>query len=110
MPFATSNSAKIHYSVKGQAPRTLLLIMGLGGHASEWGDTFLDALAAHYRVLTMDNRGIAQSQTLVEKWSLEDMASDVLAVLDAVGCERTLLAGTSMGGMIAQLVAAETPE
>jgi pimeloyl-ACP methyl ester carboxylesterase len=110
MPFANSHSAKIHYSVKGQAPRTVLLIMGLGGHANEWGDTFVDALAAHYRVITMDNRGIAQSASMTEKWTLEDMARDALAVLDAVGCERALVAGTSMGGMIAQLVAADAPE
>jgi pimeloyl-ACP methyl ester carboxylesterase len=110
MPFATSNSAKIHYSVKGEAPRTVLLIMGLGGHASEWGEAFVDALALHYRVVTMDNRGIAQSQTRVETWTLEDMARDALAVLDDLGCQRVLLGGTSMGGMIAQLVAADSPE
>jgi 3-oxoadipate enol-lactonase len=111
MPFANSNRAKIHYSVKGEPSRpTLLLLMGLGGHATEWGNPFVDALAAHYRVVTMDNRGIGESTSEVAEWSLEDMAQDALSVIDALHCREVLLGGTSMGGMIAQLVASIAPE
>jgi pimeloyl-ACP methyl ester carboxylesterase len=110
MPFANSDSATIHYSVTGSGSETLLLIMGLGGHASEWGEPFLSAFSAKYRVVCMDNRGVGASTTQVEAWTMQDMARDVCAVLDALGEQRVHLAGTSMGGMVAQTLAVEQPE
>jgi 3-oxoadipate enol-lactonase len=85
----------------------LLLIMGLGNHASEWGEPFLAPLSAKYRVVCMDNRGIGESQSQIEAFTMHDMVSDVVAVLDALGAPQVHLAGTSMGGMIAQHVAIE---
>jgi 3-oxoadipate enol-lactonase len=105
MPFAVTSNARLHYTISGEGEHTLLLLMGLGGHASEWGEPFLSRLRPHYRVVCMDNRGIGQSESRVDQWTLEDMAHDALAVLAATGCERGFVAGTSMGGMIAQLVA-----
>lgn len=102
MPHVTSHGARIHYEVEGAGPRTVLLIMGLGGHATEWGSAFPTALAQRHRVVRMDNRGIAASETDVAKWGMQDMADDARAVLDAVGVERAHVIGTSMGGMIAQ--------
>jgi len=110
MPFAQTETSTIHYTVTGQSEPTLLLIMGLGGHATEWGEPFLSRLRETFRVITMDNRGIAQSQTAVDVWTLDLMALDARAVLDAVGCDRAFIAGTSMGGMVAQLVALAEPE
>jgi 3-oxoadipate enol-lactonase len=110
MPFAKSDAATIHYTVRGQGKTTILLLMGLGGHASEWGDPFLDRLTAKHRVVCMDNRGIGQSESRVESWSLSDMAGDACIVLDAMGVPSAHVAGTSMGGMIAQTLALEHPE
>jgi pimeloyl-ACP methyl ester carboxylesterase len=110
MPFANSASATIHYSVTGSGSETLLLIMGLGGHASEWGEPFLSALSAKYRVVCMDNRGIGASTSQVEAWTMQDMARDAIAVLDALGEQQVHVAGTSMGGMVAQTLAVEQPE
>jgi pimeloyl-ACP methyl ester carboxylesterase len=110
MPFANSATAKLHYTVRGRGPDTLLLIMGLGGHASEWGDPFLDALAQKYRLVCMDNRGIGESETSVEAWTMQDMAVDACAVLDAAGVSSAHVLGTSMGGMVAQIVASEHPD
>jgi pimeloyl-ACP methyl ester carboxylesterase len=83
--------------------------MGLGGHASEWGSAFVTDLASDHRVVRMDNRGIAQSQTTEASWTMLDMAADVVAVIDALGLPSVHLVGTSMGGMISQLVAAQYP-
>jgi 3-oxoadipate enol-lactonase len=110
MPFANSDTATIHYTVTGSGPETLLLIMGLGGHASEWGEPFLSALSAKYRLVCMDNRGIGESQSRVEAWTMHDMARDAIAVLDALGASQVHVAGTSMGGMVAQTLALEHPE
>jgi pimeloyl-ACP methyl ester carboxylesterase len=109
MPFANAAGATIHYAAEGGGRDTLLLVMGLGGHASEWGGAFATDLASDRRVVRMDNRGIAQSQTSVTSWTMLDMAADVIAVVDALGLPSVHLAGTSMGGMVAQLVAAQYP-
>jgi 3-oxoadipate enol-lactonase len=106
MPFAQASGATIHYMVEGAGKDTILLLMGLGGHASEWGAVFVADLARDHRVVLMDNRGIEQSQTSAATWTMNDMASDALAVLDALGVARAQVVGTSMGGMIAQLLAA----
>ena len=110
MPFASSKSAILHYTVRGQSDDTILLIMGLGGHASEWGEPFLARLSENYRVLCMDNRGIGESKSNADSWTMEDMAADACAVLDAAGVASAHVLGTSMGGMIAQIVAAAYPE
>ena len=109
MPFANAAGATIHYTEEGGGRDTLILVMGLGGHATEWGTVFVSDLARDHRVVRFDNRGIAQSQTTVKSWTLEDMADDVRAVLDALGLARAHVLGTSMGGMVAQLVAARHP-
>lgn len=109
MPFATTPAATIHYAAEGGGRDTLLLVMGLGGHATEWGTAFVADLATDHRVVRMDNRGIAQSQTKASAWTMQDMADDAVAVIDALGLSSVHLAGTSMGGMIAQLVAATHP-
>jgi 3-oxoadipate enol-lactonase len=114
MPYAQSAGAEIHYTVSDPGARagdhTVLLIMGLGGNATEWGEVFPDALAQRFRVVRMDNRGIGQSKSQVAKWTMSDMARDALAVLDAVGVTQAYVVGTSMGGRIAQTIAIEHPE
>lgn len=109
MPVAQTATSHIHYSITGTGAQTVLLIMGLGGHATEWGEPFLSGLREHYRVVAMDNRGIGESLTSVPSWTLADMAQDASAVLDAISCERALVVGTSMGGMIAQRLALAAP-
>jgi 3-oxoadipate enol-lactonase len=109
MPFANASGATIHYAAEGGGRDTVLLVMGLGGHASEWGSAFVADLASDHRVIRMDNRGVAQSRTTATTWTMEDMAADVIAVVDALGLPSVHLVGTSMGGMIAQLVAAHYP-
>jgi pimeloyl-ACP methyl ester carboxylesterase len=110
MPFARALDAKIHYSVNGRAVEPLVLVPGLGGHASEWGESFLQQLEAEHQLICLDNRGIERSESEVDNWSMQDMANDVIAVLDALGIERAHLLGTSMGGMIVQTLAVTKPE
>ena len=106
MPFANGHGATIHYTEEGGGRETVVLVMGLGGHATEWGSVFVADLARDHRVIRFDNRGVAQSTTTAQSWTLEDMADDVCAVLDALGASRAHIVGTSMGGMVAQLAAA----
>ena len=106
---ARSAGAELAYSVEGSGPETVLLVMGLGARAADWGTRFPASLAEHYRVVQFDNRGVGRSSRAPAGYSLSDLAADAVAVLDAVGAARAHVVGISMGGMIAQLVALEHP-
>ncbi|MCC6216922.1 MAG: alpha/beta fold hydrolase [Polyangiaceae bacterium] len=107
---ARSGSERIAYRVLGDGARTWVLVMGLGGRAADWGEAFPHALAREGRVVLLDNRGTGASSQPDTPWSLEDMASDVLAVLDDLDLGRASVLGLSMGGMIAQELALAHPE
>lgn len=106
---------------------TILLIAGLGEDINAWGDDFVTALVAGgFRVITMDNRDVGQSsftkkpapavwrQALgmprQDAYALSDMAADAIGVLDQLGIGKAHLVGRSMGGMIAQTIAATVPD
>jgi 3-oxoadipate enol-lactonase len=110
VPHAKSGALDIAYSVEGTADETLLLIMGLGARSADWGREFPARLAEKYRVVRFDNRGTGASEKPKDAWTLEDMAADAVAVLDAVNAPSANVLGISMGGMIAQLVALGYPE
>lgn len=108
MPQATNGSASIAYDEQG-AGDPLLLIMGFATEAKWWAFQ-VPAFAAGFRVITFDNRGIGASVGPMDSISLEDMACDALAVLDATGVDRAHVVGISMGGAIAQHLALQAPE
>ncbi len=110
MELAHSKHADLAYSVEGAGEQTVLLVMGLGGRAADWGTRFAAQLAERYRVVRYDNRGVGQSPKAALGYSLSDLAGDAITVLDAVGAKQAHVIGISMGGMIAQLVALEHPE
>jgi len=105
---ATSPGARIAYEEHGEgAP--LLLIHGLGYGRWGWGPV-LAPLAERYRVLAFDNRGIGASSVPDGPYSARTMAEDAVAVLEAAGVGRAHVVGTSLGGMVAQALAADFPE
>ncbi|HVZ01049.1 MAG TPA: alpha/beta fold hydrolase [Dongiaceae bacterium] len=124
--------ARLHVQAvgDGRAP-PVLLIQGLGQQLIDWPGELIAALAANRRVILCDNRdaglsplfGPAADPALTESdfpesdgsaaagapYTLHDMAEDARAVLDRLGIERADVVGYSMGGMIAQILAAEHP-
>ena len=133
MPLAAIDDVTLDYEVRGEpgAP-AVLLVMGLGMPAAMWPDEFVRTLLDRgLRVVTFDNRDSGASTRLARlpvpnigaamtrammglrvtaPYSLTDMAIDAVAVLDAAGIDRAHLVGASMGGMIAQVVAALLPQ
>ncbi|MBP6789291.1 MAG: alpha/beta hydrolase [Candidatus Promineofilum sp.] len=116
--WAASGDVQIWYeriSPKGEAKGCILLLMGMGGDGLMWPPPFLRALVgAGYQVIRYDHRGTGMSDWMKE-WSskqpytLADMAGDAIAVLDALQVSQAHLIGLSMGGMIAQEVAIQSP-
>lgn len=105
---ARSNEVRLRYVVRGTGP-TVLFIMGLGGRAADWNDAFIGRLADRFETITFDNRGTGGSDHPDGEWTLEAMADEAMAVLDALGRPHAHVVGLSMGGMIAQLVALRHP-
>jgi 3-oxoadipate enol-lactonase len=87
----------------------VLLVMGLGMNATGWWRTVPVLAEAGLRVLTFDNRGVGRSGRPAGPYSVEMMADDAVAVLDAAGIDRSHVYGISLGGMIAQEIALRHP-
>ncbi len=110
----------------------IVLIMGLGMQLVAWPDAFCQGLVERgFRVIRFDNRdsGLSGKIHLKQRpnlllafaaawlklpvrapYSLNDMAGDTVGLLDALGIERAHIVGASMGGMIAQVIAARFPQ
>jgi pimeloyl-ACP methyl ester carboxylesterase len=113
MPRAKNGRVEIEYESFGDdRPETVILINGLGSQMTRWPVPFCEKLVARgFRAIRMDNRDTGLSSWLEgERYSIQDMAADVIAVLDAAGVRKAHVAGVSMGGMITQTVAIEHPD
>jgi pimeloyl-ACP methyl ester carboxylesterase len=91
-----------------RGPDPVLLIQGVGVIGGGWRPQ-IDGLAPHRALIWFDNRGIGESSLAGSTLSIEAMAADALAVLDAEGVDRCHVVGHSMGGVIAQQVALQAP-
>lgn len=116
MPHTISGGgARIHYEVthgKGSDPRTVVLVQGLGLSSRFWfeqPELLRDAPDGPRKIVVLDNRGTGRSDKPKGRYAIRTMADDVIAVLDAVGEQRAVIVGISMGGMIAQRVAMHHP-
>jgi pimeloyl-ACP methyl ester carboxylesterase len=105
-----SGDVELAYSVEGRGDETILLITGLSWRAADWGSQVPRALGERYRVVRLDNRGTGASSVAAQAFTLDDMADDAVAVLDAVGAATAHVVGISMGGMITQLMALNHPD
>lgn len=132
MASATANGVRLEFEVLGDpGGAVVLLIMGVGAPLTRWPDSLCEGLAAEgFRTIRFDNRDVGRSEKIdaaglpdmgalhaavVEgkppplAYDLGDMAADAVGLLDALGVDRAHVVGASMGGMIAQTVAARHP-
>jgi aminoacrylate hydrolase len=84
------------------------LIQGVGATGGAWRPQ-VDALKGSFRTLIFDNRGIGRSRPVRGPVSVEAMAGDARALMDAAGWESAHVVGHSMGGVIAQQLALDCP-
>jgi len=91
----------------------LLLVAGGGCQGIMWPKEFCEQLAQHFFVMRYDHRDVGLSSRIdfnENPYDLMDMTHDALTVLDHFGIKQTYVFGTSMGGVITQLLAAYFPE
>ena len=110
MPFLQHDSVRLYFEYEPAPPRPILVLANsLGTDLSMWS-TQMSAFAEHFSVLRYDARGHGRSSTPAGPYSLEALASDVLALLDALALPRVHFCGLSMGGMVGQWLALHAPE
>lgn len=89
----------------------LLLVNGYAATAADWDPTFLAELSKSFRVICPDNRGVGGSDLGdLNELTIDSMAADLEALLDALELERVAVAGWSMGGFVAQRLALRAPD
>lgn len=111
MPIAHNANVDIHYEILGSSGPVVLFIAGLGMRGEQWTPLSRALLGKGFRAIQFDNRDIGRSSRLDGvDYSVEDMATDTLAVLDAAGVEKAHVVGISMGGMIGQEMLLRFPE
>ena len=133
MSTITANGITLTYDTQGDPKAVpIVLIMGLGMQLIAWPEAFCRALVERgFYVIRFDNRDAGLSSTmdhlgtpnlplafvksllripLSSAYKLKDMADDTIGLLDALGIKKAHIVGASMGGMIAQIVAATHPQ
>lgn len=112
--YANSGDLSIAYTVRGSGPIDLLYVPGFVSHlgivfGNELALRFWDRLASFTRLIAIDKRGQGLSDA-GGAYTLENIAADAIAVLDAVGSRRAAVIGVSEGGTAATMLAAAYPE
>jgi pimeloyl-ACP methyl ester carboxylesterase len=109
---ASVNDVELCYETVGDSRQpALLLIMGLGFQLVQWPEEFCRRLVEHgFYVVRFDNRDAGRSTHFpAAGYTLADMAADAVGLMDALHIGRAHVVGASMGGMIAQVMAARYP-
>ncbi len=97
--YAVVDGLRIRYLESGRG-RPVVFIHGLGGRAEAWLPQ-LKSLSHIARAIALDLRGFGSSETPASTPTLTDYARDVIGVLDWLGVEKAVVAGSSMGGLVA---------
>lgn len=87
----------------------VIFLNHLAANLDNWDPRVVDGIASTHHVITFDNRGVGASEGKTPD-SIEAMARDAIAFIRALGFDKVDLLGLSMGGFLAQVIAAEEPE
>ncbi len=110
-PTQTVDVGGVQFAYRELGPSTgvpVVFLTHLAAVLDNWDPRVVDGIAAEHRVITFDNRGVGASSGSTPK-TIEEMASDAVTFIRALGFEQVDLFGFSMGGMIAQVIAQQEP-
>lgn len=108
MPRVAIADGEIHYEVTGEG-HPLVLAAGLSGMGRYWQPQ-IAAFASRFRVVTYDQRGTGNSDRVQRSFSIDRMAAELVALMDALKIERAHILGHSTGAAICQTIAIEQPQ
>jgi pimeloyl-ACP methyl ester carboxylesterase len=111
-PTSTVSVGGVDFAYRELGPATgvpVIFLTHLAAVLDNWDPRVVDGIAAQHRVITFDNRGVGASGGSTPN-TIEAMARDAVAFIRALGLEKVDLLGFSMGGMIAQRIAADEPQ
>src|SRR4051794_39372534 len=111
VPTQSLSAGDVTFAYRDLGPRTgvpLILMTHLAAVLDNWDPRVVDGLSAERRVIAFDNRGVGASSGSTPK-TIEEMARDAVTFIRASGLAKVDLFGFSMGGMVAQVIAAEHP-
>jgi pimeloyl-ACP methyl ester carboxylesterase len=111
-PTRTISVGGVDFAYRDLGPASgvpMIFLIHLAAVLDNWDPRVVDGIAAHHRVIAFDNRGVGASGGSTPD-TIEAMAHDAVAFIRALGFEKVDLLGFSMGGMIAQLIAADEPQ
>jgi 3-oxoadipate enol-lactonase len=107
MPKSNANGIQLYYEIHGEG-QPLVLISGLGYTMWQW-HRMVPFLEKHFQVITFDNRGVGQSDKPAGPYTAQLLAADTAGLLDALGIDKAVVMGHSMGGFIAQAMVLDFP-
>jgi 3-oxoadipate enol-lactonase len=108
MPKTKANGIELYYETYGDAGKPLVLISGIGYSLWEW-HCMIPLLKNRFQVIVFDNRGVGQSDKPAGPYSAQMLAADTAGLLNALGIEKAIVMGHSMGGFVAQAMALDFP-
>jgi pimeloyl-ACP methyl ester carboxylesterase len=111
-PTRTISAGGVEFAYRDFGPTTgvpVIFLNHLAAVLDNWDPRVVDGIATRHRVITFDNRGVGASSGSTPN-TIEAMATDAVAFIRALGLEKVDLLGFSMGGMIAQVIAAAEPQ
>lgn len=100
----------LHYTVEGPSDEPVLLLGSSLGTTSALWEPQLAALTSKLRVVRYDHRGHGRSPVPPGPYRLNELSSDVLAIVDSLGVDRFSIGGISLGGMVAMWIGAHVPD
>src|SRR5881394_3432512 len=110
-PTRTLSAGGVQFAYRQLGPDTgvpVVFLTHLAAVLDNWDPRVVDGIAAKHRVITFENRGVGASSGSTPT-TIEEMASDAVAFIRALGFDQVDLFGFSMGGMIAQVIAQDEP-
>jgi 3-oxoadipate enol-lactonase len=110
MPFATAGEYRLYYEITGDPGKPPILQFGGSLFGRQNFGFVNDGFRESFHLISFDARGYGRSDAPLEPYSIEERADDGAALLEALGYERVLVHGTSMGGMVAIAFTAKYPE
>lgn len=110
MPHVKANGINIHYRIDGpDGGRPVLLSNSLASNLHMWDPQIAALTGAGFRVVRYDSRGHGKSDAPVGPYSIEMLADDAVALLDALGIGAVDFCGLSKGGMVGQMLGTRHP-